>query len=67
MLIPIRLDDTIFDWDSHLQIEVSRRMISDFTDALPDSQKYQDELQKLIHALNPKAWPPQLSPAKASV
>ena len=67
VLIPIRLDNTIFDWDSHLKIEVSRRMISDFTDASPDSEKYRNELQKLIDALNPKAWPPQVPSAKASV
>ena len=70
VLIPIRLDDTIFEWDSHLKIEVSRRMISDFTGftgAPPDSEKYRDELQKLIHSLNPKAWLPQSSSANASV
>ncbi len=61
VLIPIRLDDTIFNWDSHLKIEVSRRMISDFTDAPPGSEKYQAELQKLIHALNPQSWTPQLA------
>lgn len=67
VLIPIRLDDTIFDWDSHLKIEVSRRMISDFTGAPPGSEKYRAELQKLIHSLDPKSWPTQLSPAKANV
>ena len=66
VLIPIRIDDTIFNWDSHLKIEVSRRMISDFTDAPPDSEKYQNERQKLIDSLNPKAWPLQMSPANAS-
>ena len=67
VLIPIRLDDTIFNWDSHLKIEVSRRMISDFTDAPPGSEKYQAELQKLIYSLNPQAWPLQLSSASASI
>jgi len=57
----IRRDTSILRWDSHLQIEVSRRMISDFTDASPGSEKYQAELQKLIHALNPQSWPPQLA------
>ena len=67
VLIPIRLDDTIFNWDSHLKTEVSRRMISDFTDALPGGEKYRDELQKLINSLNPRAWPPQMSPANSSI
>ena len=63
VLIPIRLDDTIFEWNSHLKIEVSRRMISDFTGAPLGSEKYQAELQKLILSLNPQTWPPQLSAA----
>lgn len=58
MLVPIRLDNTIFEWDSHLKGEVTRRMISDFTDASPGSAKYNGELQKLIQALNPTSWPP---------
>jgi hypothetical protein len=58
VLIPIRLDDTIFKWDSHLKGEVTRRMVADFTDAPPGSDKYQRELQQLIKALNPQSWPP---------
>ena len=53
MLIPIRLDDTIFQWDSHLKGEVTRRMISDFTGASPGSDKYQQELRALIEAHRP--------------
>jgi hypothetical protein len=58
VLVPIRLDDTIFNWDSHLKGEVTRRMLSDFTAAMPGSAKYNGELQKLIQALNPRSWPP---------
>lgn len=58
VLIPIRLDDTIFSWDSHLKTEVTRRMVADFNDAPPGSSKYRQELQQLIKALNPKSWPP---------
>jgi hypothetical protein len=58
VLIPIRLDDTIFQWDSHLKTEVTRRMVADFTSAPPGGDKYQHELQQLIKALNPKSWPP---------
>jgi hypothetical protein len=58
VLVPIRLDDTIFNWDSHLKCEVTRRMLSDFTAAMPGSAKYNGELQKLIQALNPRSWPP---------
>jgi hypothetical protein len=61
VLIPIRLDDTIFGWDSHLKSEVTRRMVADFTSAPPGSDKYQHELQHLIKALNPKSWPPVAS------
>ncbi len=60
VLIPIRLDDTIFAWDSHLKGEVTRRMVADFTDVSPGSDKYNRELQALIKALNPQSWPPQL-------
>lgn len=63
VLVTIRLDNTIFNWDSHLKNEVTRRMISDFTDAPPGGDKYNGELQKLIQALNPKSWPPQPSRA----
>ena len=58
VLIPIRLDDTIFKWESQLKSEVTRRMVPDFTDAPPGSDKYNRELQALIKALNPKSWPP---------
>ena len=58
VLIPIRLDNTIFSWDSHLKSEVTKRMVADFTDAPPGTDKYNRELQALIKALNPTSWPP---------
>jgi hypothetical protein len=64
VLVPVRLDDTIFQWTSHFAPDVKRRMISDFTDAPPGSDKYKRELLKLINALNPRAWP--LQPAASN-
>ena len=61
VLIPIRLDDIIFSWDSHLKGEVTKRMVADFTDAPPGSDKYNWELQALIKALNPTSWPPSVA------
>jgi hypothetical protein len=46
--------------DSHLKGEVTRRMVADFTNVPPGSDKYNRELQALIKALNPQSWPPQL-------
>jgi hypothetical protein len=60
VLVPIRLDDTIFRWDSYLKGEVTRRMVTDFTDAPPGGDKYNRELRALIGALNPQSWPPQV-------
>jgi len=59
VLIPMRLDDTIFAWDSHLKGDVTRRMVADLTDAVPGSDKYEHELQELVKTLNPKSWPPR--------
>ncbi len=66
VLFPIRIDNTIFQWTSHLKGEVARRMVADFTNAPPGSEKYQRELQTLIESLNPKSWPPgvKLPPPK---
>ena len=61
VLIPIRLDETIFNWDSYLKGEVTKRMVADFTDAPPGSEKYNRELQELIKALNPTSWPPAVA------
>jgi hypothetical protein len=58
VLVPITIDDTIFKWTSYYAADVQRLYVSDFSVALSDSKKYQRELQRLVHALNPKAWPP---------
>jgi TIR domain/Pentapeptide repeats (8 copies) len=57
VLVPITIDDTVFNWPSHFAPDVRRRYIPDFIGALSDSNKYQRELQRLVHALNPRAWP----------
>ena len=59
VLIPIRLDNYMFEWQSHLKGDVTRRMSADFNDAAPGSDKYKHELQELVKALNPKSWPPR--------
>jgi hypothetical protein len=57
VLVPITIDDTVFNWPSHFAPDVRRRYIPDFIGGLSDSNKYQSELQRLVHALNPRAWP----------
>lgn len=58
VLVPIRLDDTVFDWASPLAPQVTRYYIPDFTDAESDNDKYKREIQRLIDALKPSTWPP---------
>jgi uncharacterized protein YjbI with pentapeptide repeats len=57
VLIPIRLDDTLFEWESQFQVDVTRKIIGDFTDAAPGTKKYQQQLEALIRGLNPRSWP----------
>ncbi len=59
VLVSIRTDDFVFQWDSPLASQVNRLYIPDFTDASTDNEKYKHELQKLIEAINPRSWPPQ--------
>lgn len=59
VLVPIRIDDSVFEWDSHIAADVTEYYIPDFTNAEPGSEKYRQELQKLIQALNPQTWPPK--------
>ncbi|MCH7787296.1 MAG: toll/interleukin-1 receptor domain-containing protein, partial [Chloroflexi bacterium] len=58
VLVPIRLDDTVFNWTSPLAPQVNRVYIPDFGKTRRGSKKYQRELQRLINALNPSTWPP---------
>lgn len=58
VLIPIRLDDTLFRWESALAPQVKRKFIPDFSGAPPNSAKYEEQVHRLVQALNPKAWPP---------
>jgi hypothetical protein len=59
VIIPIRIDNSIFNWGPELLGEVSRRMIADFTSAERESDKYQEQIGKLVASLNPRAWPPR--------
>jgi len=59
VLVPIMLDGFVLHWDSPYAADVTRYYIPDFSSATPDSAKYKQELDKLVEALNPKAWPPQ--------
>ena len=64
VLVPIRIDDTLFNWDSQYAADVTRRFTPDFSNAPADSEKYQKQLSRLIDALNPATWPPR-SPGSA--
>lgn len=59
VLVPIRVDDFVFQWDSPLASQVKRLYIPDFTKEQAGEEKYQGELSKLKSALNPSAWPPK--------
>jgi uncharacterized protein YjbI with pentapeptide repeats len=57
VLVPIRLDDSIFEWDSELAIRVKRKYIPDFREVQTDDEKYIQEFDRLLSALDPKTWP----------
>ncbi len=53
LLIPIRIDDFVFQWDgAKKEVEVKRYMIGDFTN-WEDDAAFEKALNDLIHALNP--------------
>ena len=58
ILIPIRLDNTIFNWDSRLRTSVLRRMIGDFSGTEADNQKYRREFSQLVRGMSILYWPP---------
>ena len=59
VLVPIRMDDFVFEWDSPFAAQVKRLYIPDFTEGAEGDEKHQRELRKLREALNSSAWPPQ--------
>lgn len=59
VLVPIRIDDTIFNWESQFAADVKRRYIPDFSGKTERrTPAYKTEVEKLIAALKPSAWPP---------
>jgi uncharacterized protein YjbI with pentapeptide repeats len=64
-LIPIRLDDYVFDgWESGKRSEIVRRHIGDFSDWPDDQEKFEREFERLVLALSadPLARGPAPSP-----
>ena len=59
VLVPIRIDDTIFKWQSQFTADVTKRYIPDFSGKTERrTSAYKAEVKKLIAALKPNAWPP---------
>lgn len=58
VLLPINLDDYVFGWDSPFASRLTRKVISDFTDGLPGSEKFGAAVEKLVRDLDPRSWPP---------
>ncbi|PKB63967.1 MAG: hypothetical protein BZY80_04780 [SAR202 cluster bacterium Io17-Chloro-G2] len=58
VLFPIRIDDFVLNgWEHHRKHNITSRNIGDFSGWDTDVQKYQDSLNRLLHALDPKSWP----------
>ena len=58
VLFPIRIDDYVFSgWEHHRKHNVISRNVGDFVGWETDVRKYQDSLNRLLHALDPKSWP----------
>lgn len=58
VLFPIRIDNYVLEeWDHPLKNDVVKKTIGDFRN-WENPQAYAREFQKLLHALNPHAWPP---------
>ena len=57
VLVPIMLDDTVLNWNSQYAADVTRKYIPKFA-TRRNTKKYKAELDKLIYALKPGAWPP---------
>lgn len=51
----LRIDETVFNWNSSLALQVTRVYIPGLTNAQPGSSKYERELQSAL----PRTWPPQ--------
>ena len=58
VLFPIRIDDYVLDgWEHYRKPDVTGRNVGDFVGWDTNVQKYQESLDRLLHALDPKSWP----------
>ncbi len=56
VLFPIMLDDYVLnEWEHPRKADVVAKDVGDFR----DPAKYDKAMERLLHALNPKAWPPK--------
>ena len=51
VLIPVSLDDTLFEWNGHWASELTRRHAADFAGWETDSAKYEECLNRVVRAL----------------
>lgn len=59
VLCPVRLDNYVFDeWKHPRKADVTKKHIGDFQEWKTNKKRYSIELNKLLHALDPKSWGP---------
>ena len=57
VLCPVRLDNYVFDeWKHPRKADVTKKHIGDFREWKTNKKKYDLELSRLLHALDPKSW-----------
>jgi hypothetical protein len=52
VLFPVRVDNSIFEWNHYLKVRVMRKYIGDFCDWNIDSRQYQKSFAKLVRDLD---------------
>lgn len=58
VLFPIRIDNYVLEeWQHPRRADVILKHIGDFTGWQESQRKYESELDKLLHALDPATWP----------
>ncbi|WP_436715075.1 pentapeptide repeat-containing protein [Roseiconus lacunae] len=50
-VIPLNLDDTLFDWDGPHSATITKRLAADFTGWESDNAKFESEFDKVVKAL----------------
>jgi len=59
VLCPVRLDDYVLtEWKHPRKADVTKKHIGDFREWKTNKKKYDLELGRLLHALDPKSWGP---------